>query len=102
MTYAYSATFRAQQGNRDQVVEILTRPGSAMAESGCLLYEVGGGDDVDVIHVIELWESAEAHSASLQLDSVRAAIAEVLPMLTPDISGVGFEVVGSPLRYGSQ
>ncbi|MDI1290694.1 MAG: antibiotic biosynthesis monooxygenase, partial [bacterium] len=64
----------------------------------CLLYEVGRGDDPDMIHVIELWKSDEAHSASLQLDSVRAAIAEARPLLTPEISGFGFEVCGSPLR----
>ena len=101
MTHAYSGTLRAKPGNRDKVVEILTRPASAMAEAGCLLYEVGVGDDADVIHVIELWESAEAHAAALQLDSVRAAIAEAMPMLTPDMSGVGFEVSGSPLRHGN-
>ena len=97
MTYAYTGTFRATPGNRDRVIEILTRP-SQMANVGCLLYEVGRGADPDVIHVIELWESDEAHSASLQLDSVRAAIAEAMPLLTPEISGIGFEVSGSPLR----
>ncbi len=97
MTYAYAGTLRTTPGNRDRVVEILTRP-TAMADIGCLLYEVGGGEDPDVIHVIELWESDEAHAASLQLDSVRAAIAEAMPLLTPEISGYGFEVSGSPLR----
>lgn len=97
MTYAYAATFRATPGSRDRVVEILTRPASGMADIGCLFYEVGAGDDLDVIHVIELWKSAEAHHASLQIESVRATIAEAMPMLA-DVSGFGFEVSGSPLR----
>lgn len=42
--------------------------------------------------------SAEAHRASLELDSVRAAIAEAMPLLSGEMGGSQFSVVGSPLR----
>ncbi len=86
-------------GKRDVLIEILTRPSADLAEAGCLLYEVGVNDDEpDRVFVAELWESAEAHAASLQLDSVKAAITEAMPLLTGDMGGTRFTVVGSPLR----
>lgn len=78
---------------------MLTRPSTELAAAGCLLYEVGVADDhPDTVFVVELWESAEAHRASLQLDSVKAAIAEAMPLLSGDMGGSAFDVVGSPLR----
>ena len=78
---------------------LLTRPSAELAEAGCLLYEVGVSDGhPDAVFVSELWESAEAHRASLQLPSVREAIAEAMPILSGEMSGSSFEVVGSPLR----
>jgi len=52
----------------------------------------------DRVFVSELWESAKAHQASLQLESVRAAIAEAMPLLSGEMSGSRFNVIGSPLR----
>lgn len=99
MTYAQTGSLGVKPGQRDAVVAILTRPSQDLAEAGCLAYEVGiADDDPDTIHVSELWTSAEAHQASLQLDSVRAAIAEAMPLLSGEMSGTGFTVIGSPLR----
>ncbi len=99
MTYANFGSLGTIPGARDQLVALLTRPSSELAAVGCLLYEVGVSDDVpDTVFVSELWESAEAHTASLQLPSVRAAIAEAMPLLSGVMNGQGFDVVGSPLR----
>lgn len=101
MTFANVGQLGAKPGARDEVVALLTRPGGELAEIGCLLYEVGvSADDPDTVFVMELWVSAEAHRASLDLPSVRAAIAEAMPLLSGAMSGVRFEVVGSPLRAG--
>jgi quinol monooxygenase YgiN len=63
------------------------------------MYEVGISDDEpDTVFVAELWTSAEAHRASLQLDSVRAAIQEAMPLLSGEMRGTRFTVAGSPLR----
>jgi quinol monooxygenase YgiN len=100
MTFASAGSLGVKPGYRDAVVALLTRPNHDMAESaGCLLYEVGVNDDQpDTVFVIELWTSAEAHQASLHLASVKAAIAEAMPMLSGETSGTRFSVVGSPLR----
>ena len=99
MTFANVGTLGVQPGRRGEVVEILTRPSSALAESGCLSYEVGVSDDhPDTVFVTELWVSAEAHAASLQLESVKAAISEAMPLLSGEFGGFRFDVTGSPLR----
>lgn len=99
MTFANTGKLGTKPGVRDRVVEILTRPSDDLAAAGCRLYEVGvSADDPDAVFVIEVWESREAHAASLRLPSVRAAIAEAMPMLSGEMSGSRFDVVGSPLR----
>ena len=99
MTFANFGTLGTVTGRRDELVALLTRPSDDLAEIGCLLYEVGVSDDEpDTVFVAELWESAEAHRASLELPSVRAAIAEARPLLSGVMGGQRFEVVGSPLR----
>lgn len=98
MTMANVGTLGTKTGERDAVVAILTRLNPDLSAAGCLLYEVGVADDEpDTVFVAELWESAEAHRASLELPSVRAAIAEAMPLLSGEMSGSRFTVVGSPL-----
>lgn len=99
MTFATCGTLGVKPGKREEVVAILTRPNLGDEAIGCLLYEVGVNDDEpDTVFVMELWESAEAHQRSLQLESVRAAIAEAMPLLSGEMTGHRFTVVGSPLR----
>lgn len=99
MTFANVGSLEAKPGQRDAVLDILLRPMLGLKEAGCLLYEVGVNEDSpDTVFVCELWESPEAHRASLQLDSVRSAIAEAMPLLTGTMSGNQFTVLGSPLR----
>lgn len=99
MTFANVGTLGTKPGHRDEVVAILTRRNEQLEEAGCLLYEVGVYDEhPDTVFVAELWTSAEAHRASLQLESVQAAIAEAMPLLSGEMGGSRFTVVGSPLR----
>lgn len=99
MTFANVGSREARPGQRDAVVAILLRPMPGLAEAGCLFYEVGVNEDSpDTVFVCELWESPEAHRASLQLDIVRSAIAEAMPLLTGTMGGNRFTVLGSPLR----
>ena len=99
MTYANMGTLGALPGKRDELVAILTRPSPELGRVGCLLYEVGVNDEQpDTVFVAELWTSSEAHQASLQLHSVRAAISEARPLLSGEMGGFRFQVSGSPLR----
>ena len=96
MTFVNAGTLGALPGKRDELVAHLTKRTGGMP--GCLAYEVGVNDEPDSVFVSELWVSAEAHQASLQLASVRATIAEAMPMLSGQNAGTAFTVVGSPLR----
>ena len=99
MTFANVGSFETKPGQRDAVVAILLRPMPELREAGCLLYEVGVNEDSpDTVFVCELWESPEAHRASMELDGVQAAIFEAMPLLTGTMGGNQFTVLGSPLR----
>jgi quinol monooxygenase YgiN len=99
MTFATYGRLGAKPGQGAALTEILTRRSTDLEAVGCLVYEVGvSEDDPDGVHVIELWTSAAAHKASLELESVRASISEAMPLLAGAPTGGEFEVVGSPLR----
>jgi len=78
--YGLIGKMTAKQGQRDALVTVLLDGVSGMP--GCRSYVVAN-DPVspDVLGVTEVWESREAHSASLTLPSVRAAITEGRPMI---------------------
>lgn len=95
MRYGLSVAMHVKPGQRDAVVEILTRDTAAMPALGCDLYLVGVSDDrPDVVYVTEVWASREAHHASLADPAVKAAIAEAMPMLTGEFHSTEFSVVG--------
>lgn len=99
MTLVNVGTLGAITGKRDLLIEVLTRRSADLEAAGCLLYEVGVNDEQpDAVFVAELWTSADAHQRSLKLDSVRGAIQEARPLLSGEMNGFRFEVVGSPLR----
>ena len=99
MTFANIGTLGTLPGRRDELVAHLTNYSAALASSGCLLYEVGTNDDQpDTVFVAELWESVDAHQASLALPDVQASIAAARPLLSGEFGGYRFDVVGSPLR----
>jgi quinol monooxygenase YgiN len=99
MTFANAGTLGAAPGKRDELVTHLTRRSPELEAAGCLLYEVGVSDDEpDTVFVVELWPTAEAHRASLQLASVQASIAAARPLLSGIMGGFRCDIVGSPLR----
>ncbi|WP_261165080.1 putative quinol monooxygenase [Microbacterium sp. Marseille-Q6965] len=99
MTFANVGTLGAAAGKRDELVAHLTRRSAALNEAGCLAYEVGINDESpDTVYVVEMWQSSEAHRASLALPEVRASIAAARPLLSGEFGGFRFDVVGSPLR----
>jgi quinol monooxygenase YgiN len=91
-------SLRAMPGRRDELVAILTRYKPELATSGCLVYEVGVNETTpDRVYVLEVWESADAHRASLGIGSVREGLHEALPLLDGDMVSMKFDITGSPL-----
>ena len=87
MNHMVFGSLGTQPGARDEVVALLLRDVDTLKAAGCLLYVVGVSEEApDQVFVQELWVSAQAHRASLQLASVQAAIAEARPLLSGDMT----------------
>ena len=72
----------AKPGKRDELLAILTTGEQGEPMPGCRLYLVAvDPTDSDGVWVTEVWESEDAHAASLQLDRVKAQIAQAMPIL---------------------
>jgi quinol monooxygenase YgiN len=95
MRYGYSGSMKAKPGHRDQVVKLLLRSADVLSTAGCHHYVIGvSDDDEQTIWVNEVWDSKEAHDASLQLPETRAAIAEAMPLLTGEFTSREITVLG--------
>lgn len=95
LIYGMIGRLKAKPGQRDALAALLTSGSDAMP--GCLSYVVAEDlADADALWVTEVWESKEAHQASLSLPSVREAIGKGRPLIasfdstaqTRPISGV--------------
>ncbi|MBT8239629.1 MAG: antibiotic biosynthesis monooxygenase [Acidimicrobiia bacterium] len=93
--YGLIGRIRAVDGRRDDLANILAGMGEM---PGCLSYVVAAEDsDPHSLWVTEVWESEEAHAASLDLPAVQAAIEKGRPLIasfdqrieTRPIGGIG-------------
>lgn len=79
-TYGLIGKMRAQPGQREALVAILTEGTQAMP--GCLSYIIAlDQTDADAVWITEVWDSAASHKASLALPGVRAAITKGKPLI---------------------
>ena len=70
----------AAPGQRDALMAILLEGVSGMP--GCLSYIVAkGATDSNALWITEVWDSRASHAASLDLPSVKAAIAKGRPLI---------------------
>jgi quinol monooxygenase YgiN len=83
MAYALLNRLVAKSGQRGRVVEILVRSGSFFEHNpACLLYLVSeAADDPDLVWVVDLWTSEEAHARALQAPELRPFVEEAKPLL---------------------
>lgn len=77
---------KAKPGQRAALAGFLAAGSEAMA--GCISYIVAEDlADADALWVTEIWESKEAHDASLSLPAVRDAISKGRPLIVGFDSG---------------
>ncbi len=97
MKHGLFGKLKAKPGKGDELAAILIENANAKPTmKGCLQYLVGRDpDNPDIVLISEVWESKQDHANSLQLESVKAAIAKAMPILDgmPE-KGITWEVIG--------
>lgn len=94
--YGISGSIKAAEGAGDELAAHLQDAAAAVAAlPSCHLYVVSRvNGEPDTVHVFEVWDDADAHAASLEVERVQQIIAAARPL----ISGMGdrqvFDVVG--------
>jgi quinol monooxygenase YgiN len=93
MMYGLIGRILAQPGKRAELAAILV-PGEG-GMPGCLSYVVAEDPELpDALWVTEVWESRDAHGASLQLPEVQGAIAKGRPLIAGFDSRAETNVLG--------
>lgn len=91
--YGLIGRIRALPGKRGDLAAILADGIGGMP--GCLSYVVAEDlVDPNVLIITEVWTDSAAHKASLQLDSVKAAIAKGRPLIAGFDSQTETRVLG--------
>lgn len=91
--YTMFGQLKAHTGKRDELAQALLESSEQDME-GCLIYIVNESvDDPDTLWIMELWESAEAHAASLKDEKVLAVIQRCRPLIA-EVSAVPVRPIG--------
>lgn len=78
--YGLIGSFKAAAGRRSELAAILL--GDVGAMPGCHSYVVAEDpQDADTLWITEVWDSPQAHQASLALPAVKAAIERAMPLI---------------------
>jgi quinol monooxygenase YgiN len=83
MAHALINRLTAKPGQRAPVLAILLESGRLFDDSeGCLLYLVSESkDDPNVIWVVDLWTTKEAHAEALKAPELRPFVEQAMPLL---------------------
>ena len=91
--YGLIGEIKAAPGKGAELAAIL-REATVAGMPGNIAYLVASGiEEPDSVFVTEVWESREAHAASLQLPEIRQAIDRGRPL----IAGMGMRIETVPL-----
>jgi quinol monooxygenase YgiN len=91
--YGLIGKMTSQPGQRDALLGLLLQGAQDMP--GCLSYIIARDTrDEDAVWITEVWEDEASHHDSLQLPSVRDAIAKAMPLIAGFEPGVITNPVG--------
>ena len=78
--YGLIGKMLATPGNREKLLDTMLDGMTEMP--GCLSYVIArDAEDADALWITEVWESVEAHKASLSLPAVQATIGMARPLI---------------------
>ena len=94
--YAMTGNLTARPGRREELAAILMRASKIVAGmKGCHAYIVlEDVNDEAAVWIFEIWDDKEAHDVSLRDGTVRALIAEAMPILDGVPGGSALQVIG--------
>jgi quinol monooxygenase YgiN len=91
--YGLIGKMTSKPGERDALLALMMSGAENMP--GCLSYIIARDTgDEHAVWITEVWEDEASHQASLQLPSVRDAIAKAMPLIAGIESGVITDPVG--------
>jgi quinol monooxygenase YgiN len=96
MTHVLLNRLTAKPGQRQRVVEILLESGKLFDDNpACLLYLVSEStDDPNLVWVIDLWTSEQAHAEALKAPELRPFVEQAMPLLEGMPEQLGVRPVG--------
>ena len=97
--HGFHATMTAQPGKADELIELLLNAPSLPHED-CVVFLVSrSASDRDVVHVIEGWTSAEAHSQFFAGEPAQALVAKLQPLLVGESTYTDAVPVGGKATF---
>jgi quinol monooxygenase YgiN len=102
MAHALLNRLTAKPGQRQRVVEILLESGKLFDDDpACLLYLVSEShDDPNLVWVVDLWTSQEAHAEALKAPELRPFIEQAMPLLEGMPEQIEVRAAGGKLPPG--
>ncbi len=94
--YGLIGKMTSKPGERDALVALMLQAAENMP--GCLSYIIARDTgDENAVWITEVWEDEASHQASLQLPSVRDAIAKAMPL----IAGIEPGIITDPVAMSA-
>lgn len=82
MKYGLFGKFTAIPGKRDELVVVLLQAAALLQENDdCIQYIVSTSDEPNIIWVNEIWNSKQAHEASLDPPDIKELIRTAMPLI---------------------
>ncbi|MDO3676552.1 putative quinol monooxygenase [Paenibacillus ehimensis] len=92
--YAMFGKMTAHPGKREELAKMMLEADTLNEMEGCIYYILHEAeDDPDVLWITELWESQEAHAASLKNEKVRELIGRCRHLIA-EVGGVKVRPIG--------
>ena len=95
MKYGLFGKFDAQDGKRDQLIDILLQAAELLQRNNeCIEYIVGKSSKPNEVWISELWTSKEAHDSSLEPEDIRTLIMSARPYIADMPEGTEYYSLG--------